>query len=231
MEKKMKNPIDFDGNWELTLADTNNILDIIIPHPWVKKSLLWESLGKDYEFYHVIKQNGTSILNRTMQEIRNLYHNRTQSYDSGHFDRHEKRWPIRGRVPTFTSHLLELGKEAKGIDRHTMREELKAHMRIYEERCDKMYKAIKNIQNPPTFHVVVGSLDALLWEVAWVQFWWAFLFIPLSLFASISLGLWYCMKKINRPVPNRQGGATHITVPRMNGVQLERKVAMHKYRL
>ena len=170
-------PYDFDSQWELTLVSGYSPLDIAVPHSHADPSPLWSALGRDSSFASYLKRNGSAHLHNTMRAVRSLYEERMSDVRSGYFERHEERWPVRGRVPDLIHHFFELGKEAKGIARETMYEEMAAHLRIYETRYENMLKGIESIEGKDVaFKVVIQDLTPLILEIAWIKFWWAFVF-------------------------------------------------------
>jgi len=111
-----------------------------------------------------------------------LYAKRKQEFDAGYFDLHERRWPVDGRTVDLSSHLLNMARETKNEKRNTIGEELNFQMELYERRFELMRRTLPTI----TSYSIHVSQNMYIYQF-WVVFWWAIVFIPLTLLSCVTL--------------------------------------------
>ena len=183
---------DLDGPWDIC-TDKTHSPDI---HTCTgnEPSPIWEALGKNDEFIRLLSSSiGLQILRRDYDAVEQLYKRRMREFTAGYFDRHEERWPVRGRTVDLSSHLLELLRSLLDDTRDTIGHELTFQMELYRKRFQLMNDTLPGISH---YSIHVSQIRYMTMFVTY--FWWFFTFVPLTLVGSC-----ICVVRHRRTRPGR----------------------------
>lgn len=225
LELSVGPPYDFDGPWDL--CGLWNVFPDIAACHFAGPSPIWERLGRHRPFLEAVVEHGPRSLNRSFVRVDELYGERVGLARQGYFDRHDARWPARGRVTDMLSFLIDQGRRMRHEPRGSVEEELVYQRRRLEARFGDMAAGLASMRPNPTapprgFSVYTTHHPYVF--LFSVRFWWLMVFGIGGLLVSFLSGLVVVCRRCRRaatPVaPVRAGAAAPKSVP-----QRERELA------